>query len=431
MYAVFEKSESLIGEVTVPGDKSISHRAAILGALCRGTCTVTGYSPSGDCASTVEVLRRLGVRIFGGTGELIVEGLGGRPLEQPEGVLDAGNSGTTMRLIAGIIASSPITATLTGDESLRRRPMGRIVEPLTLMGAHIVTGDRGGHPPLEIRGGRLNGIEYSPPVPSAQVKSAVLLAGLGARGRTVVHEMLPTRDHTERMLERLGIEVIRDGLSVSVEPGVPTACDLDIPGDLSSAAFLIAAALVCPGSEITVRSVGLNPTRTGFLDLVRRMGADIRVSVEDAGSWEQRGDVTARYSSMKGIELAGQDVAGSIDEIPLVALLATQAEGTTVIRGASELRHKESDRISGTIAGLAALGARVRETGVGMIIEGDCALAGTAVSGMKDHRLAMMLAVAGLAGSGRTTVADWEWSAVSYPGFMEVLGRLGGKASND
>ncbi|MBU4194985.1 MAG: 3-phosphoshikimate 1-carboxyvinyltransferase [Actinobacteria bacterium] len=426
MQASFEKSESLRGDIAVPGDKSISHRAAIVGALCRGSTTIRGYSPAADCSSTCEVLLELGVRITRDPGWVIVEGRGGIGFKQPGGALDAGNSGTTMRLLAGALAARPITVTLTGDASLRARPMARIIEPLNLMGASITAEDTEGHPPLEIRGGALEGIEYSPEVASAQVKSAILLAGVGASGRTVVHEKMPTRDHTERMLRHMGIGVDRHGLSVEVEPGVPRGCYLDIPGDLSSAAFIIAAGLICPGSDITVRSVGLNPTRTGFLDLVRRMGADIVVDVEDAGSWEPAGNIRVRQSPLKGIEMNGRDVAGAIDEVTLVALLATQAEGPTVIEGATELRHKESDRIGGTITGLSAMGADIRETEDGMVIEGGRALTGAVVSPNGDHRLAMMFAVAGMAAGGRTVVRDWECSEISYPGFLEALRGLGG-----
>jgi 3-phosphoshikimate 1-carboxyvinyltransferase len=429
--AAFEKSELLRGEVVVPGDKSISHRAAIMGAICRGGVTARGFSPADDCQSTCEVLRELGVRIDSPPGRVVVEGRGDTGLKQPEGALDAGNSGTTMRLLAGVLAARPMTVTLTGDDSLRTRPMARIIEPLSMMGATITADDAEGHPPLKIQGGALEGIEYSPAVPSAQVKSAILLAGLGASGRTIVQEKMATRDHTEKMLRRMGIEVVRRGRQVEVEPGVPHGCDLDIPGDLSSAAFMIALALICPESDITVRSVGLNPTRTGFLDLVRRMGADILADVEDDGSWEPVGDIRIRHSSLVGIELTGEDVAGAIDEVTLVALLATQAKGRTVISGAAELRHKESDRIGGTVLGLSAMGADIRETADGMVIEGGSALTGADVSPEGDHRLAMMFAVAGMAAEGRTLVRDWECSRVSYPGFLDAICGLGGRASHD
>ncbi len=427
MRRAFEKSGPLRGEARVPGDKSISHRAAIVGALSSGSWTIDGYSPSSDCVSTLQVLRGLGAGVRAAGRGMVVEGVGVGRFRQPGGALDAGNSGTTMRLIAGAVASSPVTVTLTGDSSLRRRPMRRIIEPLTSMGARVEAGDAEGRPPITITGGNLKGIDYAPDVASAQVKSAVLLAGLGADGRTTVREKAATRDHTERMLERAGITVSRDGLEVTVEPGVPRPAAVEVPGDISSAAFLLAAAVISPGSEVTIRSVGLNPTRTGFLDLLKRMGAFIEAEPEPGDDNEPRGSLTARYSSLRAIEITPEDVALSIDEVPLLAMLATTAEGRTVISGASELRKKESDRIQGTVAGLSALGAHIEETPDGMVVEGPARLTGAPVSSRGDHRLAMMLAVAGLAASGRTVVEGWEWTEVSYPGFEGALAAFGAK----
>jgi 3-phosphoshikimate 1-carboxyvinyltransferase len=419
--ARFERAGALAGDLDVPGDKSISHRAAIIGALARGTTTITNFSPGADCASTLGVLERLGAAIERETGRLKIEGKGGF-FSQPAGDLDCGNSGTTMRLIAGAVAPSPIDVTLAGDESLNGRPMGRVIVPLTLMGARVIASDEGGHPPLRVRGGALEGIEYSPPVASAQVKSAVLLAGLGAAGPTTVYELTATRDHTERMLAKSGVSLRAEGLSVTVEPGVPQAFEMDVPGDFSSAAFFIAAALMCPGSHLRLHGVGLNPTRTAFLDLVRRMGAIVEVS-SDRG-WEPAGDITAYHSDLSAIEISQADVAGAIDEVTLLALLATAAQGRTVIAGAGELRHKESDRIAATVRGLRALGARIEETHDGMAIDGPTRLKGAAVSSFRDHRLGMMLAVAGLAAEGETTVDGWEWTRISYPGFEEALAGL-------
>lgn len=430
MRAEFERSEGLTGDVVVPGDKSISHRAAIVGAMCRGTVIARGFSQAADCSSTCRVLRELGVRITISPEKVVVHGRSDYGFEQPEGVLDAGNSGTTMRLLAGALAPNPISVTLTGDASLRKRPMARIIEPLELMGASITAADDGGHPPLRIRGGPLEGIQYSPGVASAQVKSAILLAGIGAVGRTVVLEKEHTRDHTERMLRRMGIKVKSAGLSVEVEPGVPEGCDLDIPGDFSSAAFIIAAALMCPGSEITVKSVGLNPTRTGFLDTVRRMGADI-VLTYGREKWEPVGDIRVRYSQLEGVEMDARDIAGAIDEVTLVALLATQAKGRTVIRDAVELRHKESDRVAVSVTGLSAMGADIRETEDGMVINGGHGLKGAELSPRGDHRLAMLFAVAGMTARGRTVVLDWECSEISYPGFLSTVKGLGGRACRD
>lgn len=423
----FQKSEGLNGSVVVPGDKSISHRAAIIGAMAAGTSAFSGYSPAADCASTLSCLRLLGVRAALDRGNLHIEGRDETGFSSPESPLDAGNSGTTMRLLAGAVAGWPITVTLMGDASLLQRPMGRIMEPLGLMGARVEASDDRGRPPVTISGGGLAGIDYRPPEASAQVKSAVLLAGLNASGATTVREKVLTRDHTERMLQRMGIKVRRDGLSVTVEPGPPLGCDLEIPGDFSSAAFIITAALMCPGSQLTVRSVGLNPTRTGFLELLRRMEASLDIKMTDDDSWEPRGDVTARYGRLSATEISAGDVALAIDEVTLVALLATGAEGRTVIRGAEELRHKESDRIRGTVEGLSSMGATIEETDDGMVIHGPCRLEGATVESLRDHRLAMLFALAGLAATGRTVVQGWEWTDVSYPGFSDVLRDIGGR----
>lgn len=424
MRARFGGTGALTGEVTVPGDKSISHRAAVVGALASGTTTVSNFSDGADCASTLKALSGLGVDIGRAAGLLRIEGTGGRGFAQPPGEIDCGNSGTTMRLLAGSVAPYPVDVTFRGDESLMRRPMARIIAPLALMGATVEAFGEGGRPPLRVRGGPLTGIEYSTPVASAQVKSAVLLAGLGARGATIVREPTPTRDHTERMLARAGIVIRAEGLSVRLEPGIPEALDIEVPGDFSSAAFFITAALICPGSRLTLRGVGLNPTRTAFLELVRRMGGDVVTSgVSDSG--EPVGDINVRHSALRGIEVSPGDVAAAIDEVTLLALLATAAEGKTVITGADELRHKESDRISGAVAGLRAMGAVAEETADGMTLQGPARLHGASVSGSSDHRIAMMLAVAGLAAEGETVVDGWEWTRISYPGFEKALERLG------
>ena len=427
MQKVIGRSENLTGVVKVPPDKSISHRAGILSSLCCGVSRIKGYSPAADCSSTLRCLGMLGARQSREGNVLLVEGCGGRGFEQPDGPLDCGNSATTMRLLAGALAGESIEVTLTGDDSLVSRPMGRIIEPLSLMGSGIFSLGEDGRPPLRISGGKLTGIAYPPSVASAQVKSAILIAGLKAVGVTTVEEMIRTRDHTERMLDEMGITVRREGLSVSVEPGFPRSCDLDIPGDFSSAAFIIASALICPGSEITLIDTGLNPSRTAFIDLVRRMGADVQVTREATDSWEPRGRITVRYSNLTAIEVSGDDVALAIDEIPLVALLATQAVGRTEIHGAGELRHKEADRLSGTIEGLSSLGAVVEEAPSGMVIEGPRELHGSVVSSRRDHRLAMMFGVGGLAAGGETTVLDWEYADISYPGFSETLASLGAK----
>jgi 3-phosphoshikimate 1-carboxyvinyltransferase len=426
MEARFQRSGPLRGAVSVPGDKSISHRAAIAAALAEGKSAISGFSPSSDCASTLDALRRLGVLIEEtSAGTLRVEGRAGKGFAQPEGELDAGNSGTTMRLLAGALASHPLKVILTGDESLRKRPMQRVIEPLTLMGASISASDDGGHPPLRLEGGDLKGIDFTPRVASAQVKSAVLFAALGARGPSSVNELAQTRDHTERLFEAMGVPVARVGLSVSMEPGTLAAADLAVPGDVSSAAFLIAGALLCPGSKVTLTDVGLNPTRTGFLQLMERMGAEIE-TIHDDGEWEPRGSITAVHGQLRGIELCAEEVTEAIDEVTLIALLATQAEGVTRITGAEELRAKESDRISATVAGLSSMGASIEQTDDGMVIEGPSMLAGARVSSAGDHRLAMLFALAGSIAGGCTVVEGFEWTRVSFPGFDDVLRKLAG-----
>ncbi|MBN1288102.1 MAG: 3-phosphoshikimate 1-carboxyvinyltransferase [Actinobacteria bacterium] len=413
------------GEISVPGDKSISHRAALLGSVSDGICRITGFSPAGDCASTLEVLRALGVKIRRDGSDIEIEGTAGRSFGEPVDVLDAGNSGTTMRLGCGLLASMPIQAIITGDESLRARPMNRIIKPLKLMGADINGNGESGCPPLEIRGGDLRGIEYSPDVASAQVKSAILLAGLQASGRTTVNEKAPTRDHTERMLRHMGASVLCDGTSVTVKPCVLSAVKLEVPGDMSSAAFLIAAGLACPGSSVKIKNVGLNPSRTGFLEILRRMGAGIELLERSEEGWEPRGTLKVKHSRLKAVDVTDVDVVAAIDEVMLIALLATQAEGVTRIRGASELRKKESDRIDGTVKGLISLGARVNETPDGMEIKGPCELGAAVLDSNRDHRLAMMWSVAGMLAKGKTVVTGWEWASVSYPGFEGALSSLG------
>lgn len=421
------KSGPLLGTLSVPGDKSISHRAAIIGALSSGPSTIENYSTGADCASTLAVLRGLGTDIESRDGGMTVHGVGASGFRQPEAALDCGNSGTTMRLIAGAVAPYALDVTLCGDSSLMKRPMGRIILPLTLMGAGLSPSDDEGHPPLRLKGGNLHGIQYSPPVASAQVKSAVLLAGLGAEGRTTVDELAATRDHTERMLKRAGIHVVTDGLSVTIEPGVPAPIEVTVPGDFSSAAFFVAAALMCPGSRVTITGVGLNASRIFFLELLQRMGALIEVRSEPADEVsEPVGDITVEHGPLRAIEVTADDVAEAIDEVTLIAMLATAAEGRTVISGARELRHKESDRIRSTVEGLRGMGAMIEESAEGMVIEGPVSLSGAKVSSKGDHRIGMMLAVAGLAAEGETRVDGWEWTAISFPGFAGELDRLRG-----
>jgi 3-phosphoshikimate 1-carboxyvinyltransferase len=415
----------LKGDVKVPSDKSISHRAAIIAAVSGGACSIKDYSPAADCESTLSCLDALHVTVVRQGSELLVDGRGLRGFFPPAVPLDAGNSGTTMRLLAGALAAFDLSITITGDESLLSRPMARIAEPLAMMGADVELAERG-RPPIMLRGGRLKGLEYRPPVASAQVKSAVLLAGLGAAGHTTVIERAATRDHTERILVLAGIEVMRDGLAVTVNPGVPATFDISIPGDFSSAAFLMSGALLVKGSDVTIRGVGLNPTRTGFLDLLDRMGADFEIALDEEG-YEPVGLMRVRGSELESIIVDARDVALAIDEIPLLALLATQAQGVTSISGAGELRTKESDRPDATAKTLRAMGADVEEGEDWLTIEGPVRLTGAAVSSGGDHRIAMMAAIAGLVADGTTTIEGWEWTDVSFPGFAGVLKSLGGE----
>lgn len=416
---------ALRGSVTVPGDKSISHRGLMLAAMARGRSVLHGLSPGADVASTLACLRALGLGEpqGGGPGEVRIDGLA---WQLPgTAALDAGNSGTTMRLLAGAVAGRPACCVLTGDPSLSRRPMGRVAIPLRQMGATVLLGEED-RPPVRVQGGHLHGIEYRMPVASAQVKSAILLAGLQASGGTTVVEPAPSRDHTERFLQWLGVPVAREGSSVVLAPGphLPLpAFVLRVPGDFSSAAFWVVAALLVPGSEVILTGVGLNPTRTGLLEILALMGAS--VGAESTGDApEPVGTLRIRACALRGADVAGPVVANAIDELPLVAVAATQAEGVTTIRDAAELRVKESDRVAVLAAGLRALGADISETPDGMVVRGPARLHGGAVDAGGDHRMAMAFAVAALVASDPVTIAGWESTAISYPGFLDTLGVL-------
>ncbi len=421
----------LRGEVRVPGDKSISHRAVMLGALAEGETRASGFLTGEDNRRTLDAFRKMGVdvRLEGTT--LTVRGAGGprragQHLAEPDDVLDCGNSGTTIRLLTGLLAGQPFVSTLTGDASLRSRPMGRVVEPLARMGAHIIARHGGTRAPLTIVGTRLTGIRYDLPVASAQVKSALLLAGLVAEGETVVSEPGSSRDHTERMLAFMGAEVARNGDgAVTVRGGTRlTGRDVAVPGDISSAAFLLVAALITPGSELFLRDVGLNPTRTGALDALTAMGGRIEVVARREGGPEPIGDLRVRASRLRGVELTGDLVVRAIDELPALAVAAAFAEGTTVIRDAAELRVKETDRIASMTEALSLMGAQVRATPDGMVIEGGRPLRGARIASRGDHRTAMAAAVAGLAAAGETTVEDVACIDTSFPGFAELLESL-------
>jgi 3-phosphoshikimate 1-carboxyvinyltransferase len=410
----------------VPGDKSISHRALILGALALGRTTIRGLAPGEDCRSTRRCLASLGVAIResqeadGVAWQVEGRGLGG--LRRPTAPLDAGNSGTTARFLMGVLAGHPFSATLVGDASLSRRPMQRVADPLERMGARIDT--TGGCLPATVTGARLRAVTYAMPVPSAQVKSAVLLAGLHAEGVTAVVEPQPTRDHTERALAAFGADVGVDGPRISIRGGgVLTGTALTVPGDPSSAAFWAAAAAGIPGASVTIEGVGLNPSRTSFLFVLEQMGARVEVRPDDRAGPEPVGTVTVAHAGLRPAEVRPADVPGLIDELPALAALATHGGGLSV-SGAAELRVKESDRIAALVAGLRALGADAEEWADGFRIDGRRRLAGGAADAAGDHRLAMALAVAALGADGPSRVRGAESVAVSYPGFFDTLERL-------
>ena len=432
--ATVEPARRLRGRLRVPGDKSISHRYALLAALAGGTSTITGYSAGADCRSTLECLRALGVGIretanaddsssnADDSSTVAVDGVGLGGLVRPANALDAGNSGTTMRLLAGILAGHPFDARITGDASLRRRPMRRVIDPLERMGACVEADD--GRPPLFIRGGSLQGIAYAPPVASAQVKSAVLLAGLHAEGTTRVLERAPTRDHTERALEAFGVPVRRDNGAVAVAGGSalgPLA--LSVPGDPSAAAFWAVTAAALPDSDVTIEAVGLNPTRTAFLDVLNRAGADVETRATDISGGEPAGCIRIRSRALRDVEIGAAEVPGLIDELPVIGALA--AHGPAVeVSGAAELRHKESDRISALAAGLRAIGVRVEERPDGFRAERGAPPRGGTAAAAGDHRLAMAFAVAALAGTGPSRIDGAGVVDISYPGFFAALDSL-------
>lgn len=410
------------GTTTVPGDKSIAHRALMLAGLAHGTSIIENLPSGEDVLSTAGCMRDLGVNveIADGTARLTSE----RGLSAPTKTLDAGNSGTTLRLLSGILAGQGFSSQVTGDESLRRRPMGRVVDPLRLMGACISTRD--GFAPLEISQSDLHGIRYTLPVASAQVKSAVLLAGLFATGVTAVIETVPARDHTERMLASLGLHIRRLGLMVEVERGpAPQAFSTTVPGDMSSAAFLYAAA-VMTGGEVMIEGVGLNPSRTAILDVLARMGARVTIAVEHEETGEPRGSTSVSGSIEHPIHIRAAEVPGLVDELPLIALLATRAPGDSIIEGAQELRVKETDRVAAVAQELRQLGAEIEERPDGWRIKGGPQLRGGNVQSHGDHRLAMMLAVAGASAARETVIDGAEASAVSFPQFAAAFASLDG-----
>lgn len=417
---------SLNGTIKVPGDKSISHRSIMFGAIASGTTTVEGFLLGADCLSTISCFRKLGVEIelAGSKVTINSKGIGG--WTEPAAILDTGNSGTTTRLMLGLLASTAFHSVVAGDESIAKRPMKRIVNPLRLMGADIRGRSNGQLTPLAIQGTRLAAINYTLPVASAQVKSAILLAALHADGKTTIEEPVATRDHTEIMLRHFGADIKRHENMIEVAGGQTlSARHVNVPGDISSAAFLIGAALVTAGSEIRLEDVGTNPTRTGILDVIAQMGADFEIEEKETEG-ERSADLVIRSSQLKGIEIGGSLIPRLIDEIPIIALIATQCEGTTIIKNAEELRVKETDRITAVVDELSKMGADITATEDGMIINGPTALSGADMKTYGDHRLGMMAAVAALAAEGSVTIDDQDCIAVSYPGFFEHLNKLVG-----
>ncbi|MXW22171.1 MAG: 3-phosphoshikimate 1-carboxyvinyltransferase [Candidatus Dadabacteria bacterium] len=419
-----EKPRAFSGDIALPGDKSISHRAVILGSLAHGKTRAKGFLASRDTLATANAFRSMGVEVAVGAGEVEISGKGLFGLEAPRETIDAENSGTTARLLSGVLSAQSFPSTITGDSSLRRRPMSRVTVPLRRMGARI--SGEGKTLPLRITGSELRGIDYESPVASAQVKSAILLAGLYAAGRTSVTEPERTRDHTERMLRHFGVPVETEGTCVSVSPGAEfSGTEIEIPSDISSAAFFIVAALINPGSEIMVKNVGLNPLRTGALDILREMGADISVENLRERCGEPVGDIIARHCALSGVRIGGESVSRAIDELPVVSVAACFAEGETVISDAGELRVKETDRISAMAGELSKLGADIRETQDGMVINGVEELCGARCGSRGDHRVAMSLSVAATRARGETVIEDAGCVSISFPEFLSLFEALG------
>jgi 3-phosphoshikimate 1-carboxyvinyltransferase len=423
MTKTIHPAKCLRGSIRVPGDKSISHRALLLGALAEGETAVANLSTGQDVASTRTCLSRLGVPMGMRGGRLMVSG-GGNGFVCPEGELDAGNSGTTIRLLSGILAAQPFTSRITGDASLRRRPMERIVAPLQKMGAVIETAP-GGTAPLVIQGRSLKGIDYAIPVASAQIKSCVILAGLCALGATRVSEPSLSRDHTERMLPEFGVPVLRDGLTVRIQGRANLKpCAIDVPGDLSSAAFFIVAASIVPGSDLEIQNVGINPTRSGILDVLRKAGGKITENNPRILNGEPRADLHIRFNGLRGIEISGNMIPQLIDEIPILAVLATQAEGQTVVRDARELRIKETDRIAAMADNLKAMGVVIEVLEDGFALKGPQRLKGAKIDCRNDHRIAMSFSIAGLVAQGDTDILDPRCVDISYPSFYSTLQKV-------
>ncbi len=416
----------LRGRIKVPGDKSISHRAIILGSLAEGTTTIHHFLESEDCVATLNAFQQMGIE-YERQGETIsLRGRGLHGLQEPETILDMGNSGTGTRLLLGVLAGQSFAATLNGDDSLRKRPMGRVTEPLRQMGAAFLGRKRGTLLPLTVQGGTLQGIGYQTPVASAQIKSAILLAGLFANDLTRIEEPGPSRDHTERMLKTFSVDIDIEGCVCQMEGSLqPQAQEIHIPSDISSAAFFITAATIIPDSELFIESVGINPTRTGYLDVLQEMGANITMENKRQFGTEPVADLRVRHASLKGVRLGGETIVRMIDEFPVFAVAAAFAEGKSIVEDAEELRLKESDRISTIVTELSKMGVKIQEKEDGFEVEGGHTLKGTECESHGDHRIAMALAIAALGAQGQSHLHGISPIATSFPGFFETLQQCG------
>jgi len=413
----------LQGELSPPSDKSISHRAIIFSALANGRSLIRNFLQAEDPLRTLQAFRQMGINIEDKTPgrEIIIHGKGLDGLKESHDIIDCGNSGTTMRLLSGVLAGQPFTSTLTGDKYLLRRPMQRIIRPLAEMGA-LISSENSGYPPLKIKGGKLRPINYISPVASAQVKSAILLAGLYCEGLTTITEPEKSRDHTERMLKAAGVDIEIRGLEVGIRGRASLKpMDITIPGDFSSAAFFMVAGSIIPGSEILIKNTGINPTRTGLMDILKMMGADIKFHNMRKVSGEPVADISVKYAELSGIEISGELVLRAIDEFPILCVAAAKAGGTTRITGAGELRVKESDRIASMAAELGKMGAIIEELEDGLVIKGRERLNGAVIQSHGDHRIAMAMLIAGLTAQGDTIVEDTDCVNTSFPGFVEML----------
>lgn len=426
MELVIEKIKKLKGNISVPGDKSISHRSLILGSIAQGETRIYNFLNSLDCLKTLECMQALGAEIeLDKDNSVKIKGKGLYGLQEPKDILDVGNSGTTIRLLTGLLSGQNFNSVLNGDNSIKRRPMKRVTQPLRLMGADIWGRKDGQFAPLKVRGNKLNPLHYTLPVASAQVKTALLLAGLYTAGETVIKEPLPTRDHTERMLEIMQADIKNSPLEIKIKGGKQLkGTDIFIPGDISSAAYFVAAASMLRDSQIIIKHVGVNPTRTGIIEILNKMGAKINILNYQIKSNEPQADLKIEYSELKGMEIKEEMMPFLIDELPLIAVVATQAQGKTVVSGARELRVKETDRIKAIVSELKKMGADIEEKEDGFIVTGPSRLKGAVCESYNDHRIAMSLAVAALLAEGKTVIKNSECIDISFPGFEKTLQKL-------